>query len=75
MKTINSIERQKNAFIQRDLFQFEITENIVPERHLTFIKNRIVDKNRRNKNRNKGRDKNRNKKRNKTKKIREKKRR
>ena len=60
INTVNLIQRQKNAFIQRDSFQFEITKNIVSEKQSIFIKNRIADKNARARNKSRNRDRKRN---------------
>lgn len=49
-KKINLIERRKNAFIQRDFFQYKITKNIVSKKHFAFIKGKIFDKNARTQN-------------------------
>lgn len=41
---VSLIQRQKNAFIQRNSSHLEITKNIVPERQLVFTKNWVADR-------------------------------
>lgn len=53
--SVNTIQRQENASTQRNSSQYKITENIVQERHLVFIRSRVVDKGARARGRGRGR--------------------
>ena len=61
---VNIIEFQKEIFIQRDFFRFEIVEDIVFEKKIIFTRNRVVDRDGRARDQNRGRGRGRNRNRN-----------
>ena len=59
-KNIESVNMpQKKIFIQRDSFRFEIIEDIVSEKKMIFIRNRVADRDERARSRNRSRNRSR----------------
>ena len=59
-ESVNIIEFQKKISTQRDSFRFEIVENIVSEKKIISIRDKIADRDKRARNRDRNRNRSRN---------------